>query len=57
MFTYEASVDEALHPDPQVAQRFREVALGPCEHGCKIYGDPYSSVRVLAHNRTYGCRK
>lgn len=57
MITYEASHDEPVHPDPQVAQRFIEAELGPCENGCKIYEDPISSVRVLAHNRIYGCRK
>ena len=31
----------------------REVALGPC--GCKVYADPRSAVRVLAHNSAYGC--
>lgn len=55
--TYEVSINEPIHPDPQVASRFREVALGNCGYGCKIYADPLSAVRVLAHNSAYGCRK
>jgi hypothetical protein len=55
--TYEVGIDELLHPDPSIRQRFREVALSDCEHGCKIFADPLSSVRVLAHERIYGCRK
>lgn len=55
--TYEVSGTEPLHPDPQVAARMREVALSDCEFGCKIYADPRSEVRVVAHHRVYGCRK
>lgn len=56
-FTYETGVTEPLHPDVTVASRFVEAALSNCEYGCKIYSDPKSSVRVLAHNGAYGCRK
>lgn len=56
-FTYEVGVDEQLHPDPTVAARMSESAMGDCEYGCKIYADSQSSVRVLAHNRVYGCDK
>lgn len=55
--TYEVSYNEPIHPDPWVAARFREIQLSSCEHGCKIYGDPLSSVTVLMHNEVYGCRK
>jgi len=55
--TYEVRTYEPLHPDPAVASRMVEIALSDCEFGCKIYGDPRSSVRVLAHNPTYGCTK
>lgn len=55
-FTYETGVTEPIHPDPAVAARFREAELSDCEFGCKIYADPKSSVRVLAHNSSYGCR-
>jgi len=55
--TYEVMVGEPIHPDQDVRSRMREVALSDCEYGCKIYADPKSSVRVLAHNKTYGCRK
>ena len=55
--TYEAGIAEPVHPDPSVARRFVEVELSDCDHGCKIYKDPISSVRVLAHNPAYGCRK
>lgn len=57
MFTYEVSTTESLHPDINIASRMREVEIGPCEFGCKIYADPKSAVRVLAHNSSYGCRK
>jgi hypothetical protein len=58
MFTYEVSYNEPLHPDPEIASRMREVAIdNSCGFGCKIYADPRSSVRVLAHNSAYGCRK
>ena len=58
VFTYEVSHNEPLHPDPTVVARLREVDLSTtCEFGCKIYGDPKSAVRVLAHNSAYGCTK
>lgn len=56
-FTYEVSSGEPIHPDPAVAARFREADIGDCGYGCKIYADPRSNVRVLAHHRVYGCRK
>lgn len=55
--TYEVGIDEPIHPDLTVASRFRVIAIGDCEYGCKIYADPRSSVRVLAHNADYGCTK
>lgn len=57
LVTYEVSTKEPLHPDPLIAARMLEVELSNCEFGCKIYADPKSSVRVLAHNSTYGCSK
>lgn len=58
MHTYEVSGTEPLHPDPNVASRMREAEIdNTCGFGCKIYADPRSNVRVLAHNRTYGCPK
>lgn len=53
--TYEVGINEVVHPDFSVAMRFEEVAISDCEFGCKIYADPRSRVRVLAHNRVYGC--
>jgi hypothetical protein len=55
--TYEVGVNEPVHPDLSIALRMREHAMSNCEFGCKIYADPLSRVRVLAHNRTYGCNK
>lgn len=55
--TYETSINEPIHPDMSVRIRMTEVALSDCEFGCKIYADPRSNLRVLAHNATYGCRK
>lgn len=55
--TWEVSGNEPLHPDPAIASRMHEVALSNCEYGCKVYGDPRSSVHILAHNRSYGCPK
>ena len=55
--TYETGIDEPIHPDFMVASRFIEVAMGNCAYGCKIYADPRSNVKVLAHNRVYGCTK
>lgn len=56
-YTYEVGIDEPIHPDRKVGGRFREVELSDCEYGCKIYADPISRVRVLAHSAIYGCRK
>jgi hypothetical protein len=56
-FTYEVSGNEPLHPDPTVTARMSEIMLSNCAFGCKIYADPRSNVKVLAHNRTYGCPK
>lgn len=53
--TYEAAIDEPIHPDFSVAMRMEEVAMSDCKFGCKIYADPRSRVRVLAHSRAYGC--
>lgn len=55
--TYEVSHNEPLHPDFMVCSRMYEVGLSTCTHGCKIYADPWSNVRVLAHNQSYGCMK
>jgi len=55
--TYEVASNEPLHPDPEVASRMQEFALGDCGYGCKIYADPRSNVKVLAHNSSYGCPK
>lgn len=60
--TYEVAHNEPVHPDPDVAMRFTEVRLADthestCSHGCKVYGDPKSNVRVLWHNSNYGCRQ
>ena len=55
--TYEVQATEWLHPDREVALRMREVAISDCPFGCKIYADPLSAVRVLAHNSSYGCPK
>ena len=57
MYTYEVSWNQPIHPDPQVCARFIEIAIGDCGSGCKIYADPRSNVKVLAHNSAYGCRK
>lgn len=55
--TYEVSIHERPHPDDSVVHRLVEVALSDCPHGCKIYGDPRSNLRVLAHSAIYGCRR
>lgn len=55
--TYEVGSNERIHPDPQVAARFVEKGLSDCEFGCKLYQDPKSTVVILAHNSTYGCKK
>ncbi len=56
-FTYEVSHNEKPHPDDTVVRRLTEVALSNCDHGCKIYADPRSNMRVLIHSYSYGCRK
>lgn len=53
--TLEAGIDEPIHPDFSIAMRMEEVAMSDCKCGCKIYADPRSRYRVLAHNRVYGC--
>lgn len=53
--TWTVSHNEPLHPDPTVVVRMREVAIGPCPMGCKIYADPLSNARVLGHNSNYNC--
>lgn len=56
--TYEVGSHEPIHPDLRVAGRFKETCFGnACEFGCKVYTDPVSAVRVLAHNSSYGCPK
>jgi hypothetical protein len=61
--TFEVSHDQPLHPDPEVAARMYEIRLAlpeetDCKHGCKVYADPEApTVRILAHNSNYGCRK
>lgn len=55
--TYEVGINEPLHPDINIALRMNEHAMSRCEFGCKIYKDPRSGVKVLAHNRIYGCTK
>lgn len=56
LYTYETGIDEPIHPDPQVAARFREEYISDCPNGCKVYSDPLSDVLVLAHNWNYGCK-
>jgi len=55
--TYEVSHNEPLHPDVEVAARMYEVGLSLCKFGCKVYADPWSNVRVIAHNQSYGCTR
>lgn len=56
--TYTVGGTEPLHPDPEIASRMREIGINNyCGYGCKVYADPKSNVRVLAHNRSYGCPK
>lgn len=55
--TYEVGIHEKPHPDDDVVRRLVEVALSDCKSGCKIYADPRSNVRILAHSAVYGCRK
>lgn len=54
---YVVSHNEPLHPDPLIAGRMMEVGLSNCKFGCKIYADPWSDLRVVAHNSSYGCNK
>ena len=54
--TYEVPIGQPIHPDLTVLRRLEEVALSDCKFGCKIYGDPRSNVRILAHSAVYGCR-
>jgi hypothetical protein len=56
-FTYEVGIDEAPHPDVDVAERFVEICVSHCKYGCKIYADPYSEIRVLVHSAFFGCRR
>jgi hypothetical protein len=53
--TYEVGINEPVHPDFSIAMRMQEVGISDCPFGCKIYADTRSQVRVLAHNRIYGC--
>lgn len=55
--TYEVSHNEPLHPDISVAARMYEIGLSTCKFGCKVYADPWSNVRVVAHNSSYGCMR
>jgi hypothetical protein len=55
--TYAVGIHEPIHPDMDVALRMEEYAMSRCEYGCKIYKDPRSDVKVLAHSRAYGCTK
>jgi len=58
LFTYQTSIDEPPHPDPNVVARLVEAELSDCEFGCKIYQDTRNSnVRILVHSAVYGCRK
>lgn len=55
--TYTVSHDQPLHPDLSVEVRMVEVEMSTCPMGCKVYADPRSNVRVLAHNSNYGCKR
>lgn len=55
--TYEVSTDEPLHPDQAIADRMYEHGLSTCKYGCKVYADPWSHIRVVAHDRAYGCMR
>lgn len=55
--TYAVHYNEPLHPDPTVVSRLREVAISDCPLGCKVYADPLSNLRILAHNSNYGCKR
>lgn len=56
-FTYEVGINEPIHPDIDITLRFIEVEMSDCKYGCKIYQDPISGVKVLAHFGVYGCTK
>lgn len=55
--TYEAGYNEPLHPDPVVNGRMEELDVSDCTNGCKIYWDPMSTLIVLGHNASYGCKR
>lgn len=52
----ETGINQLAHPHPSIRSRLVEIAISDCPHGCKIYQDPKSKVKVLHHNGTYGCR-
>ena len=54
--TYEVSIGEKPHPDDAVVRRLYEESISDCNHGCKVYADPRSNVRILIHSAIYGCR-
>lgn len=56
-YTYEAGVDEALHPDKRINNRMGEIDVSECKYGCKVYGDPESNLLVLGHSSAYGCTR
>lgn len=57
-FTYETGVDEAIHPDPEIAAGMSEIGLSKtCKYGCKLYKHPRAEVVVLSHNSSYGCKR
>lgn len=55
--TDEVGIFEMPHPDPNVVYRLKELEIGDCESGCKIYKDSKSNFTVLIHSSIYGCRK
>lgn len=55
-FTYEVGIDEPLHPDHTINARMTEFQVSDCLGGCKLYKDPNSSLVVLGHMASYGCR-
>lgn len=55
--TYEVGVDEFLHPDWIISSRMEEFAVSDCQYGCKLYRDPQSSLIVLGHGESYGCKR
>lgn len=56
-FTYETGVDEAIHPDREIAAGMSEIGLSECPYGCKLYKHPRADVIVLSHNSSYGCKR